>query len=57
MDERLWSIKDVSNYLGVPVNTLYYWRYTGRGPRAYRAGRWLKYREAEVRSWLDRQAA
>ena len=25
--DRLWSIRDVSAFLGVPVGTLYQWRY------------------------------
>ena len=26
---RLWTVEDVSTYLGVPVKTLYKWRYQG----------------------------
>ncbi len=26
---RLWTIGDVSEFLGVPVNTLYQWRHRG----------------------------
>jgi predicted DNA-binding transcriptional regulator AlpA len=55
--ESLWSIKDVSRYLGIPVATLYQWRVQGSGPRAFRCGRHLRYDPAEVRRWLDQQAA
>ncbi|MFE9651554.1 helix-turn-helix transcriptional regulator [Micromonospora sp. NPDC006431] len=55
--ERLWTVQDVSAFLGVPVGTLYQWRYRRTGPRALRVGRHLRYRPADVRSWLDRQAA
>ena len=34
IDEGTWSVEDVSAYLGVPVGTLYQWRYLGKGPRA-----------------------
>ena len=55
MEESTWSAEDVSAYHGVPVGTLYQWRYLGKGPRAARVGRWLRYRPADVRRWLDEQ--
>ena len=54
---RLWTIEETSTYLGIPVGTLYQWRTRGRGPRSYRVGRWARYDPAEVRQWLDSQAA
>ena len=39
-------------YLGVPVTTLYQWRYRRVGPRAIRVGRHLRYDSADVRAWL-----
>ncbi len=55
--DRLWSADDTSAFLGIPVGTLYQWRCRGEGPRSYRVGRWLRYDPAEVRQWLDEQAA
>lgn len=55
--EPLWSVQEVSAFLGVPVGTLYQWRYRRIGPRAARVGRHLRYRPADVRAWLDQQAA
>jgi predicted DNA-binding transcriptional regulator AlpA len=55
--DRLWSATDTATFLGVPVGTLYQWRCRGEGPRSYRVGRWLRYDPAEVRQWLDAQAA
>ncbi len=52
VDDRLWSVDDVSYYLGIPVATLYQWRCAGRGPRVRRVGRYLRYRPADVRSWV-----
>ncbi|GAA3218961.1 hypothetical protein GCM10017691_02050 [Pseudonocardia petroleophila] len=49
----LWTIKDVSDYLRVPVQTLYSWRAQGSGPPARRVGKHLRYRPDEVVSWLD----
>jgi excisionase family DNA binding protein len=56
-NERLWDIEEVSSFLGIPVGTLYQWRHRRTGPRAFKVGRHLKYNPAEVRAWLERQAA
>ncbi|NJC68819.1 helix-turn-helix domain-containing protein [Planosporangium thailandense] len=53
---RPWTVEDVSTFLGVPVTTLYQWRYRCTGPRASRVGRHLRYDPADVRAWLDKQA-
>jgi predicted DNA-binding transcriptional regulator AlpA len=50
---RLWTVQDVSEYLGVPVSTLYDWRCRGCGPRAKKVGRYLRYRPDDVRAWFD----
>lgn len=55
--ERLWTVEEVADYLRVPVATLYQWRYRRIGPRASRVGRHLRYDPAEVRAWVERQAA
>jgi predicted DNA-binding transcriptional regulator AlpA len=43
---------DVSTFLGVPLKTLYEWRYKSEGPPAIRVGRHLRYRWDDVESWL-----
>ena len=50
--ERLWSVNDVSRFLGVPVSTLHQWRYLGRGPAAFRVGKHLRYDPDVLRRWL-----
>ena len=55
--ERLLSPDDVAAFLGVPVTTLYQWRYKGVGPRGLRIGRHLRYRQDEVDAWLRTLAA
>lgn len=54
--DPLLSAQEVADYLGVPLATLYSWRYVGRGPRAYRVGKFLKFRSSEVVRWLEDQA-
>lgn len=51
--ERLWTVKDVSEYLGVPVQTLYTWRCQGYGPEGKRVGRYVRYRAEDVRRWFE----
>ncbi|GAA4722734.1 helix-turn-helix domain-containing protein [Pedococcus ginsenosidimutans] len=55
--EPLWTIHDVSKYLGVPVGTLYQWRHRGMGPPAVRLGKHLRYQPAAVRTWVTEQVA
>jgi excisionase family DNA binding protein len=53
IEDRLWSVEEVSYYLGVPVNTLYMWRSEGKGPASRRVGRHLRYRAEDVRAWVQ----
>ncbi len=57
MVDRLWSVDDVSAFLGVPVETLYQWRKRRYGPPAARVGRYLRYDPADVRAWVRERAA
>jgi excisionase family DNA binding protein len=50
--ERLWTVDDVSEYLGVPVETLYAWRKRRKGPPASRIGKHLRYEPADVRAYV-----
>ena len=54
-DDRLWSVEDLSVYLGIPVLTLYRWRRYRCGPPSHRVGRHLRYLPEEVAAWLRAQ--
>ena len=54
-DDKLMSLTDVSEMLGIPVRTLYRWRYKGDGPVGYRVGRHVRYRREAVEAWLEQQ--
>lgn len=41
----------VSDYLGVPVNTLTQWRYRGIGPRYVKVGRHVRYDWRDLERW------
>ena len=43
----------VSQYLKIPVKTLYRWRCQGYGPKARRLGKHLRYDPHDVRTWFE----
>ncbi len=54
--ERLMTLVELSELLGVPVGTLYAWRFRGEGPAGYRIGRHVRYRRSMVEAWIESQA-
>ncbi|SNR79850.1 transcriptional regulator, AlpA family [Haloechinothrix alba] len=50
---KLWTVEDVAEYLGIPVNTLYDWRTRNYGPPARRVGKYLRYRAEDVVAWFE----
>jgi DNA-binding transcriptional MerR regulator len=55
VDEPLWTIQQLSDFLQVPVKSLRRWREEGNGPRGLRVGKHLRYRRGDVMQWLDGQ--
>ena len=56
MVERLLTIDEVAEHLAVSTQRLYAWRHAGKGPPAIQLeGRLLRYRQADLCSWLDSQ--
>lgn len=54
--DKLWSVHDVADYLGIPVQTLYKWRQSGHGPAGHRIGKHLRYDPALVQAWFHNSA-
>ena len=50
--QRLMTIHELSDYLQIPVQTLYGWRHERTGPPALKVGRALRYRQTDVDQWL-----
>ena len=50
--ERLWGPKDVAEYLGIPVQTIYQWRTRGYGPPGRRVGKHVRFLPDDVRTWV-----
>jgi predicted DNA-binding transcriptional regulator AlpA len=56
LPDRYLTPSDLARILGVPVQTLYQWRYRGQGPPGFKVGRHLRYDPVAVRHWVDQQA-
>jgi hypothetical protein len=52
LTEDLWGVERASQFLGVPVGTLYQWRSRRYGPRSYKVGNAVKYDPFDLRAWL-----
>lgn len=53
MKDPLLSIEDLAAYLQVPIQTVYNWRTEGRGPRAIKIGKHVRFRQTDVEAWLN----
>jgi excisionase family DNA binding protein len=53
--DRLLSVQDLADYLGVPVATIYTWRHRGHGPPGFRVGRHLRFRTSDVTKWINQR--
>jgi excisionase family DNA binding protein len=53
--EPLLSTRQLADYLGVPVKTIYVWRTGGGGLCAVRVGRHLKFAVSDVHAWVAQQ--
>ncbi|WP_026423175.1 helix-turn-helix transcriptional regulator [Actinokineospora inagensis] len=52
---RLWGIPEVSEYLGVPEQTIYQWRTKKYGPPGRKIGKYVRFRPEDVIAWVDEQ--
>jgi excisionase family DNA binding protein len=52
-EPELLTITEAAELLRAPVATLRYWRHLGTGPRSFRLGRRVLYRNEDLRSWID----
>ncbi|QHC18226.1 helix-turn-helix domain-containing protein [Streptomyces sp. GF20] len=61
LPDRYLTPLDLTDLLGVPVETVYQWRRKDTGPRGFRVGRHLRYDPEDVRAWvatlMDKEAA
>lgn len=53
--DRLMTLAEVAEATRRPLATLRYWRHRGEGPRSFKLGGRLVYRETDVAAWLEEQ--
>jgi len=52
---KLATARELADYCGVPLATVYQWSHRGGGPRLIKVGRHLRARWEDVEQWLDEQ--
>ncbi|CAM5584941.1 Replication initiation protein OS=Streptomyces alboniger OX=132473 GN=CP975_20795 PE=4 SV=1 [Streptomyces alboniger] len=55
LPDRYLTPTDLSDLLGIPVETVYQWRRKHTGPRGFRVGRHLRFDPEDVRTWVAAQ--
>ena len=53
--EKLYTIEEISNYLGIGAQTLNIWRSQKKNLDFIKVGHLIRYRESDVRSFLNRK--
>lgn len=48
----LLTIDELSNYLQVPKQTIYYWQKIGSGPKPFKLGKHLRWNKRALLDWL-----
>lgn len=51
--DKFLSPAEVSEYIGVPVQTLYTWNAKGTGPAYSRVGKHIRYRLSTLDKWME----
>ena len=54
---KLLTLAEVAAVTRTPVATLRYFRHLGVGPRSFKLGRRVVYREDDVVAWIESQLA
>lgn len=53
MTDRLLSIAELADLLGVPIATVRWWLHKGTGPVYYKLGRHPMFRLSDIERWLE----
>lgn len=56
LPDRYLAPAEVAELLGIPVETVYQWRYKRTGPPGFRVGRHLRFDPRALRRWIDGQS-
>lgn len=52
---KLWTINDLSEFLDIPVQTIYQWRTKNYGPAGRKVGKHIRYDPEVVMAWFNAQ--
>jgi excisionase family DNA binding protein len=52
---KLLTTRELADYLGIPVQTVYAWAARGTGPERVKVGRYTRYRMSSIDVWLNAQ--
>lgn len=55
--DRLLNETQVSDVTGLSVRTLQAWRIQGKGPLFCKLGRAVRYRQCDLRAWMEAQTS
>ncbi len=55
--DRLWSLQELAEFLGLPTQSIYQMNWKGTGPRSFKVGRHRRYDPADVRQWLEARSS
>ncbi|MEV7925448.1 helix-turn-helix domain-containing protein [Kitasatospora sp. NPDC088779] len=55
--DRLWTLQELADFLGVPTQSIYQMNWKGTGPRSYKVGRHRRYDPRDVRQWLETRSS
>lgn len=53
MTEKNLTTAEVAEIFRTSPETVRFWRHTGKGPRSFKVGRRVLYRESDVQAWAD----
>jgi excisionase family DNA binding protein len=51
--QHAYNEREAARYLGVSAAVMRLWRVEGRAPRFFRAGKLIRYRRADLDSWIE----
>lgn len=56
MPRTILTPEDLSAHFQVPLKTVYVWNSKGTGPRFFRVGKYVRYRQSDVDAWIEARA-
>lgn len=57
MGSALLTVPEVASLVRAPESTVRYWRHMGTGPKSFKVGRRVMFRQEDVEAWLEEQYA